>query len=85
MEMEVETKTQVEEIMVGAAMEMVEGSKNGGGAHPYAFHVSGPRNLSSPNWRDIINSSWFVCLFSIAFIYKFLYEKWFHEMRLMHG
>ncbi|KAL5571356.1 hypothetical protein UlMin_020953 [Ulmus minor] len=27
-------------------------------AHPYAFHVSGPRNLSSPNWRDLINSSW---------------------------
>ncbi|MCL7023274.1 hypothetical protein MKW94_002321 [Papaver nudicaule] len=22
--------------------------------HPYAYHVSGPRNLSSPNWRDII-------------------------------
>ncbi|TQD80682.1 hypothetical protein C1H46_033781 [Malus baccata] len=27
-------------------------------AHPYAFHVSGPRNLTSPNWRDLINSSW---------------------------
>ena len=27
-------------------------------AHPYAFHNSGPRNLSSPNWRDIISSSW---------------------------
>ncbi|KAJ9685961.1 hypothetical protein PVL29_015039 [Vitis rotundifolia] len=27
-------------------------------AHPYAFHVSGPRNVSSPNWRDLINSSW---------------------------
>lgn len=27
-------------------------------AHPYAFHVSGPRNVSSPNWRQIINSSW---------------------------
>ncbi|CAO2812835.1 unnamed protein product [Amaranthus hypochondriacus] len=53
MEMEVEIKTQVEEIMVGTAMEI-----NGGGVHPYAFHVSGPRNLSSPNWRDIINSSW---------------------------
>lgn len=26
--------------------------------HPYAFHVSGPRNVSSPNWRDLINSSW---------------------------
>lgn len=27
-------------------------------AHPYAFHVSGPRNLSFPNWRDLVNSSW---------------------------
>ncbi|XP_058068400.1 GDSL esterase/lipase At4g10955-like [Magnolia sinica] len=26
--------------------------------HPYDFHVSGPRNLSLPNWRDIISSSW---------------------------
>lgn len=29
-----------------------------GEAHPYAFHVSGPRNVASPNWRDIISSSW---------------------------
>ncbi|GLU03982.1 hypothetical protein SLE2022_211510 [Rubroshorea leprosula] len=27
-------------------------------AHPYAFHVSGPRNVASPNWKDLINSSW---------------------------
>ncbi|KAF3629527.1 hypothetical protein CQW23_18200 [Capsicum baccatum] len=27
-------------------------------AHPYAFHVSGPRNVSSPNWKDLISSSW---------------------------
>jgi len=26
--------------------------------HPYAFHVSGPRNLVNLNWRDLINSSW---------------------------
>ncbi|KAI3795430.1 hypothetical protein L1987_38084 [Smallanthus sonchifolius] len=26
--------------------------------HPYAFHVSGPRKVSAPNWRDLINSSW---------------------------
>ncbi|XP_008782126.3 GDSL esterase/lipase At4g10955-like [Phoenix dactylifera] len=26
--------------------------------HPYDFHVSGPRNLASPNWRDLIRSSW---------------------------
>ncbi|XP_061369838.1 GDSL esterase/lipase At4g10955-like [Gastrolobium bilobum] len=27
-------------------------------AHPYAFHVSGPRNLTTLNWRDLISSSW---------------------------
>ena len=38
-------------------------------AHPYAFHVSGPRNLNSPNWRDLINSSWSVPIspFSLNF------------------
>lgn len=27
-------------------------------AHPDAFHVSGPRNVTSLNWRDLISSSW---------------------------
>ncbi|KAL7129214.1 hypothetical protein ABFS83_13G049800 [Erythranthe nasuta] len=26
--------------------------------HPYAFHVSGPRNVPSINWRDLICSTW---------------------------
>lgn len=26
--------------------------------HPYAFHVSGPRNVPTINWRDLINSTW---------------------------
>ncbi|XP_008784429.2 GDSL esterase/lipase At4g10955-like [Phoenix dactylifera] len=26
--------------------------------HPYDFHVSGPRNLASSNWRDLIRSNW---------------------------
>ncbi|KAL5701411.1 hypothetical protein ACHQM5_026751 [Ranunculus cassubicifolius] len=26
--------------------------------HPYAFHVAGPRNISSPNWKEIFSSSW---------------------------
>ncbi|KAK1397210.1 Fungal lipase-like domain containing protein [Heracleum sosnowskyi] len=26
--------------------------------HPYVFHVSGPRKVSSLNWRDLIKSSW---------------------------
>ncbi|XP_047308780.1 GDSL esterase/lipase At4g10955-like [Impatiens glandulifera] len=34
------------------------GEDNPNHHHPYAFHVSGPRNLSSPNWKDLINSSW---------------------------
>lgn len=34
--------------------------QQGEAAHPYAFHVSGPRNVSSPNWRDLISSSWLV-------------------------
>lgn len=63
-----EENREVEE-MVATTMQVVEASNNnnngnivGGGveAHPYAFHVSGPRNLSSPTWRDIISSSWFV-------------------------
>ncbi|KAJ0429473.1 hypothetical protein HanHA300_Chr17g0657721 [Helianthus annuus] len=36
--------------------------------HPYAFHVSGPRKVSAPNWRDLINSSWLVSPFSIPFV-----------------
>lgn len=35
-------------------------------AHPYAFHVSGPRNVASPNWRDLINSSWLVFFLSMC-------------------
>ncbi|CAN0913965.1 GDSL esterase/lipase At4g10955 [Linum grandiflorum] len=27
-------------------------------SHPFAFHVSGPRNVAVPNWREIISSSW---------------------------
>lgn len=37
-------------------------------AHPYAFHVSGPRNVASPNWRDLINSSWSVPFFLLNLI-----------------
>lgn len=34
-------------------------------AHPYAFHVSGPRNLTNLNWRDLISSSWWVYPFHL--------------------
>lgn len=40
-----------EAVVVAAADAEVEG-------HPYDFHVSGPRNLPTPNWREIIRSSW---------------------------
>lgn len=34
-------------------------------SHPYSFHVSGPRNVASPNWRDLINSTWLVFDFGL--------------------
>lgn len=39
-------------------------------AHPYDFHVSGPRNLSSPNWKDLIRSSWFVSPSNLCFFLR---------------
>lgn len=51
----------VDETAKEITMEVVPGE-----AHPYAFHVSGPRNVSSPNWRDLISSSWSVPI-SITF------------------
>lgn len=41
--------------------------------HPYAFHVSGPRNVPSINWRDLINSTWLVFnlhLLKLPFIFN---------------
>lgn len=47
-------KCAAEEEIIKEVVEVVEQEE----AHPYAFHVSGPRNVSSPNWRDLISSSW---------------------------
>jgi hypothetical protein len=47
-----------EAVVVAAADAEVEG-------HPYDFHVSGPRNLPPPNWREIIRSSWLVSGYSL--------------------
>ncbi|KAL6134964.1 hypothetical protein ACLB2K_067192 [Fragaria x ananassa] len=56
--------------MQGAPKQSQPEEESGGGAavlmekvaeaqpHPYSFHVSGPRKLCSPNWRDNISSSW---------------------------
>jgi len=51
-------------------------------AHPYAFHVSGPRNVASPNWRDLINSSWSVLFIIITTASRFIFSlfvlyQWF--------
>ncbi|KAE8684652.1 golgi transport complex family protein [Hibiscus syriacus] len=43
---------------VAVVEEQEEKDKEKEEAHPYAFHVSGPRNVARPNWRDLINSSW---------------------------
>lgn len=40
--------------------------------HPYAFHVSGPRNVPSINWRDLINSTWSVQYNSSFFFFEVL-------------
>lgn len=40
-------------------------------AHPYAFHVSGPRNVASLNWRDLINSNWLAYAFPSYLCFKF--------------
>lgn len=39
--------------------------------HPYAFHVSGPRNVPSMNWRDLINSTWSVLSFHLLQLFFF--------------
>ncbi|KAJ0971681.1 hypothetical protein J5N97_019640 [Dioscorea zingiberensis] len=41
-------------VMVGSSAEEEEKEV----AHPFDFHVCGPRNISAPNWKDLIRSSW---------------------------
>ncbi|CAN0897325.1 GDSL esterase/lipase At4g10955 [Linum grandiflorum] len=40
------------------AVQVLEVTPAAAPPHPYAFHVSGPRNVASLNWRDLISSSW---------------------------
>ncbi|KAG5622132.1 hypothetical protein H5410_007350 [Solanum commersonii] len=42
--------------------------------HPKAFHVFGPRHISSPGWRELISSSWLVSVyhFMSSFSFQFL-------------
>jgi hypothetical protein len=30
--------------------------------HPWDYHVSGPSDLTSPHWRDLICSSWYMLM-----------------------
>ncbi|KAJ8638975.1 hypothetical protein MRB53_015669 [Persea americana] len=48
--------------------------------HPYDFHVSGPRNLSTPNWRDLINSSWKNCNYRRTVIACFIQAVYLLEL-----
>ncbi|XP_031256783.1 GDSL esterase/lipase At4g10955 [Pistacia vera] len=57
----------------GTAMEIKDKEE----AHPYAFHVSGPRNVAPPNWRDLINSSWSVPFFNFNLNISVLCERRF--------
>ncbi|QCD79507.1 hypothetical protein DEO72_LG1g3149 [Vigna unguiculata] len=58
-----ETKEVVQEKEEGTK-EVVQ-QKEEDASHPYAFHVSGPRNLTNLNWRDLISSSWWVYPFHV--------------------
>lgn len=40
--------------------------------HPYAFNVSGPRNVPSINWRYLINSSWSVSNFLLLLLLVYI-------------
>ncbi|XP_050249386.1 GDSL esterase/lipase At4g10955 [Quercus robur] len=51
-------KPEAEEITTEVVLVKEPGEAHDQHHHPYAFHVSGPRNVASPNWRDLINSSW---------------------------
>ncbi|KAH0859026.1 hypothetical protein HID58_087287 [Brassica napus] len=53
----VEEETKESESVAATPPKTVVVKEDDADHHPYAFHVSGPRNVSSPNWRDLINSS----------------------------
>ncbi|KAI8526621.1 hypothetical protein RHMOL_Rhmol12G0010200 [Rhododendron molle] len=49
-------KTSAQEMVKTEGADVVKEERES--SHPYAFHVSGPRNVASPNWKEIIISSW---------------------------
>lgn len=59
------SKTSAQEMVKTEGADVVKEERES--SHPYAFHVSGPRNVASPNWKEIIISSWSV-LFSPLYI-----------------
>ncbi|KAF7123905.1 hypothetical protein RHSIM_Rhsim12G0008100 [Rhododendron simsii] len=50
------SKTSAQEMVKTEGADVVKEERES--SHPYAFHVSGPRNVASPNWKEIIISSW---------------------------
>lgn len=50
------SKTSAQEMVKTEGADLVKEERES--SHPYAFHVSGPRNVASPNWKEIIISSW---------------------------
>lgn len=50
------SKTSAQEMVKTEGADLVKEERES--SHPYAFHVSGPRNVAAPNWKEIIISSW---------------------------
>lgn len=59
-------------VMVVASSVEEEKEKEQEVNHPFDFHVCGPRNISAPNWKDVIRSSWFVLSLSVIWFLVFL-------------
>ncbi|XP_073298291.1 GDSL esterase/lipase At4g10955-like [Primulina huaijiensis] len=51
-------KREAEEVTKSGILQVMETELATQNQHPYAFHVSGPRNVPSINWRDLISSNW---------------------------
>lgn len=49
--------------------------------HPWDYHVSGPRDLASPHWRDLICSSWYVPIKpSSSSLYRYRYNNYLNAL-----
>ena len=73
----VEEETKESESVAATPPKTVVVKEDDADHHPYAFHVSGPRNVSSPNWRDLINSSWYDSSRSVFLLILFFFFRFF--------